>query len=72
MTKATFLTIFLVVLVLGMMTEETQGQEMCHDYIRYPEGCIPERCHQDCRMKHPTGGGDCMPSSKTCQCGYPC
>ncbi|KAG7561633.1 S locus-related glycoprotein 1 binding pollen coat protein [Arabidopsis thaliana x Arabidopsis arenosa] len=74
MTKTITLAIFMVVLVLGMVTKETQGEEnQCYEYISTPqENCEGLVCAHDCTMKH-GGNGVCVDTtSTTCICTYEC
>ncbi|KAG7626030.1 S locus-related glycoprotein 1 binding pollen coat protein [Arabidopsis thaliana x Arabidopsis arenosa] len=72
--KATILAIFMVVLVLGMETKETQGQEMCHDLIKKTD-CDDATCVTLCKQKwNGNGGGSCFQivNLKSCLCAFPC
>ncbi|ESQ44694.1 hypothetical protein EUTSA_v10003401mg [Eutrema salsugineum] len=71
MTKSTVLVIFMVVLVLGMVAKETQGQERCHEYMTGTGPCEINQCVDQCTAKW-KGRGTCMPSSKTCLCTFNC
>ncbi|XP_019101731.1 PREDICTED: putative defensin-like protein 119 [Camelina sativa] len=72
MTKATVLSIFMIVLVLGMMTGETQGQEMCRDVLR-GQKCVTHTCATFCKQKW-NGSGFCFQNGqiKNCICTFPC
>ncbi|EOA34433.1 hypothetical protein CARUB_v10021964mg [Capsella rubella] len=72
MSKAPIVAIFMVILVLGMVTKETQGQELCHEYIELGVPCKPNQCVDACSSKHKNGKGTCMPSSKQCLCTFSC
>ncbi|XP_019093740.1 PREDICTED: defensin-like protein 125 [Camelina sativa] len=75
MTKAITLTVFMVILVLGMVTKETQGGEVkkCYTYFITPkENCEGLVCAYDCTLKY-NGNGVCYDTkSKTCICAYNC
>ncbi|KAG7629272.1 S locus-related glycoprotein 1 binding pollen coat protein [Arabidopsis thaliana x Arabidopsis arenosa] len=74
MTKAITLAIFMVVLVLGMVTKETQGEEkQCYDYLLTPqENCEGLICAHECTMQH-GGNGMCVDTTSTvCICTYDC
>ncbi|XP_019101085.1 PREDICTED: putative defensin-like protein 119 [Camelina sativa] len=73
MTKATVLSIFTIVLVLGMMTGETQGQEMCRDIPMRGQKCVAHTCATFCKKKW-NGSGSCFPNGqiKSCLCTFPC
>ncbi|KAL9286229.1 putative defensin-like protein 129 [Arabidopsis thaliana] len=77
MTKNTALTIFMVVLVIGMVMEETQG-DTCHEYL-YPEKCENNQCNSECATKFKEVGvfGFCVPprsepTEQFCICSYNC
>ncbi|CAD5324761.1 unnamed protein product [Arabidopsis thaliana] len=74
MSKTTVIAIFMVVLVLGLVTKETQGQELCHDYMSGTELCEEDKCVAKCIWMHGTAAkGTCMPKpSKQCLCTYSC
>ncbi|KAH0883688.1 hypothetical protein HID58_059784 [Brassica napus] len=59
MTKAIILAMFMVILVLGMVTKERQGEQPCLDYIVGEESCQPMVCLFQCALKwkwlHETG-----------------
>ncbi|XP_019093744.1 PREDICTED: putative defensin-like protein 118 [Camelina sativa] len=75
MTKVTVLAIFMIVLVLGMMTGETQGQEMCRDLPMKGQKCVADTCATVCKQKW-NGRGLCFPDFngqiKGCLCTFPC
>ncbi|ESQ38780.1 hypothetical protein EUTSA_v10029330mg [Eutrema salsugineum] len=71
MTKATVLAIFMAVLVLGMVTMESQGQEMCHEYFTGTEICDAKQCAAQCSSKW-KGSGKCIAQSKNCLCTFHC
>ncbi|CAL9218250.1 unnamed protein product [Arabidopsis halleri] len=70
MSKATVIAIFMVVLVLGMVTKETQGHT-CVDYfeVTLPDVCEANWCTAEC-LKARNGKGTCW--QKFCQCIYDC
>ncbi|EOA25529.1 hypothetical protein CARUB_v10018873mg [Capsella rubella] len=72
MSKAITLAIFMVILVLGMVTKETQAKK-CYEYIVTPEeNCESLVCAHDCTMRY-NGIGVCYDTtSKTCICAYNC
>ncbi|CAL9242307.1 unnamed protein product [Arabidopsis halleri] len=77
MTKNTALTIFIVLFVIGMVMEETQGKT-CHDYIQ-AEHCEINQCNQECSTKWKGVGvkGSCEPPGfepldQTCLCSFNC
>ncbi|KAG7564311.1 S locus-related glycoprotein 1 binding pollen coat protein [Arabidopsis suecica] len=73
MSKTTIIAIFMVVLVLGLVTKETQGQEFCHEYMLGAESCEENKCVIICGWKHIGGKGACMPlPSKQCLCRFSC
>ncbi|KAG7578081.1 S locus-related glycoprotein 1 binding pollen coat protein [Arabidopsis thaliana x Arabidopsis arenosa] len=71
--QATILAIFMIVLVLGMKTKETQGQEMCHDLIKKTD-CDDAMCVTMCKQKWKGSGGSCFQNVnlKSCLCAFPC
>ncbi|XP_019093728.1 PREDICTED: putative defensin-like protein 119 [Camelina sativa] len=73
MTKAIVLAIFMIVLVLGMMMGETQGQEMCRDVAMRGQNCVAHTCATFCKQKW-NGSGLCFPNGqiKSCLCMFPC
>ncbi|XP_019101082.1 PREDICTED: defensin-like protein 125 [Camelina sativa] len=75
MTKAITLAIFMVILVLGMVTKETQGGEVkkCYSYIITPkENCESLICAYECTRKY-NGFGECYDTtSTTCICAHNC
>ncbi|XP_019101120.1 PREDICTED: putative defensin-like protein 119 [Camelina sativa] len=73
MTKAIGLVIFMIVLVLGIMMGETQGQEMCHDLPMRGQNCVDDTCATLCKQKW-NGSGLCFPNGqiKDCLCTFPC
>lgn len=54
------------------MMKETQGQELCHEYITGSEPCDAKQCVAQCIWRHTQGKGACLPSSKTCLCSFSC
>ncbi|EOA33241.1 hypothetical protein CARUB_v10021679mg [Capsella rubella] len=73
MSKATIIAIFMAILVIGLVTKETQGQELCHEYYSLSSfPCIEHDCLGQCAWKHPHGKGTCMPSSRQCLCTFRC
>ncbi|CAN6828875.1 hypothetical protein Bca4012_031060 [Brassica carinata] len=71
MTRANVLALCMVVLVLGMIMEETEGQEWCHDYMTGKQKCEAKHCAAQCKRKW-KGVGRCMPSSTQCLCTFKC
>ncbi|EOA38988.1 hypothetical protein CARUB_v10011517mg [Capsella rubella] len=71
MSKATVIAIFMVVLVQGMVTKETQG-DTCHHYLRESEPwiCDSVGCAAVCTSKH-HGKGMCIDRA-TCVCTFSC
>ncbi|CAH8337309.1 unnamed protein product [Eruca vesicaria subsp. sativa] len=69
MVKTTILAIFMVLLVLGTVME-SQGQEMCHDYIRGPEICQAKPCDDRCKAQY-NASGWCL-GGTVCLCTYIC
>ncbi|CAN8267896.1 unnamed protein product [Cochlearia groenlandica] len=72
MTKATIIAIFMIVLAIGMVIKETQGQQMCHDLPKMPQ-CEDEACATICKQKW-NGNGSCFPNVRvmSCLCTFPC
>ncbi|CAN8267893.1 unnamed protein product [Cochlearia groenlandica] len=72
MTKATIIAIFMIVLAIGMVVQETQGQEMCHDFIKMTE-CENGECATLCKEKW-NGNGSCFQNIEvmSCFCSFPC
>ncbi|XP_024012975.1 LOW QUALITY PROTEIN: putative defensin-like protein 119 [Eutrema salsugineum] len=72
MTKATVFSIFLIILVLGMITKEIKGQEMCHDLLIKTD-CEPAACTNLCTLKW-KGNGACFQNVHvySCLCTFPC
>ncbi|AEE80166.1 low-molecular-weight cysteine-rich 52 [Arabidopsis thaliana] len=75
MSKSTILAIFMIVLVLGKVTKETQGQEMCRDILMKAKNCDEGTCDTLCKQKW-KGNGSCFPNvytyRKSCLCTFPC
>ncbi|CAH2051594.1 unnamed protein product [Thlaspi arvense] len=72
MTKAIILVTFMIVLILGMVIIETQGQEMCHDIVM-KTNCKESPCINLCMQKW-KGSGTCFQNDqvKSCICTFPC
>ncbi|ESQ43966.1 hypothetical protein EUTSA_v10006351mg [Eutrema salsugineum] len=72
MTKAIVLAFFMIVLVLGMVTKETRGQEMCRD-ILMRGNCEASACTNLCMQKW-KGTGACFQNEQveSCLCTFPC
>ncbi|CAH2079460.1 unnamed protein product [Thlaspi arvense] len=71
MTKATFFAMFMVILVLGTVMKDTQGQELCHDLFAEPQICNPTQCANQCTAKW-KGSGKCLGETKSCICTFKC
>ncbi|EOA11987.1 hypothetical protein CARUB_v10012713mg [Capsella rubella] len=73
MTKSTVFAIFMIVLVIGMMMNVTQGQEMCRDLLMRSQNCNAGECAALCKKKW-NGNGLCFPNVylKSCLCTFPC
>ncbi|WZZ05443.1 hypothetical protein YC2023_091364 [Brassica napus] len=71
MAKTTILAIFMVVLVLGTVTMESQGQELCHEYFVESGICVPKHCADRCTDKW-KGSGKCFNGTKICGCTFKC
>ncbi|CAH2060688.1 unnamed protein product [Thlaspi arvense] len=72
MTKSIALYIFIVILVLGMVTKETQGELCRENMITKDEDCESMACAADCSSKW-KGIGECVSTtSTTCICTYNC
>ncbi|KAG7566227.1 S locus-related glycoprotein 1 binding pollen coat protein [Arabidopsis suecica] len=73
MAKSTILAILMMVLVLGMVTKQTQGQEMCRDLLMRAKNCDAGTCATLCKQKW-KGNGSCFPNFqiKSCLCTFPC
>ncbi|WZY91852.1 hypothetical protein YC2023_064181 [Brassica napus] len=69
MAKTSILGIFMIVLVLGTVTMESQGQ--CHDYITEPAICERKQCAFECAAKW-KGSGSCIPDTDSCLCTFKC
>ncbi|CAA0383153.1 unnamed protein product [Arabidopsis thaliana] len=62
--KATILAIFMIILVLGIGTKETRGQETCHDLIMKRD-CDEATCVNMCQQKWKGSGGSCFQNFNT-------
>ncbi|ESQ51309.1 hypothetical protein EUTSA_v10017941mg [Eutrema salsugineum] len=68
MSKAIVFAIFMIVLVLGMLTAETEGEQMCYKNIITGH----EYCESMCTSKW-NGTGECVNVKNTiCICTYYC
>ncbi|CAH2061367.1 unnamed protein product [Thlaspi arvense] len=70
---AIVLSIFIVILALGMVTKETQGEKLCRaNIITKDEDCESMVCAYDCSSKW-KGIGECVSSKSTmCICTHHC
>ncbi|CAH2063275.1 unnamed protein product [Thlaspi arvense] len=72
MTKFTFLAIFVVV-IIGMVANETQGQHICHQILT-TNNCNGAACTTLCEQKL-QGSGQCVRTVDRrfiCVCNYQC
>ncbi|KAL0770038.1 hypothetical protein Bca101_035188 [Brassica carinata] len=69
MARTSILVIFMIVLVLGTMTMESQGQ--CHDYIVEGGICERKQCAAECTAKW-NGSGTCIKDTVNCLCTFKC
>ncbi|KAF8054189.1 hypothetical protein N665_1341s0006 [Sinapis alba] len=74
MTKANIFAIFMIIFVLGMVANETEGK-VCREYITEQENCESMVCAAQCSEKwrgfNPLG--ECRNvKEKICICNYNC
>ncbi|CAN6937041.1 unnamed protein product [Brassica oleracea var. botrytis] len=77
MAKNTIFAIFMIVLVLGMVMEDTRGGELCHEHFVQDSVCVPQKCAAQCTAKWGArqGRGACggWPGmAKDCLCTFSC
>ncbi|CAF2264609.1 hypothetical protein IGI04_014164 [Brassica rapa subsp. trilocularis] len=77
MAKNTTFAIFMIVLVLGMVMKETQGQQLCHERFIGATPCVPPQCAEQCTAKwgERAGRGTCLGGpgpANTCLCTFKC
>lgn len=64
-------------MLLGMVMEDTQGEELCHEHFVQDPVCVPQKCANQCTAKWGArqgrgacGGGPGM--AKDCLCTFSC
>ncbi|KAL0700754.1 hypothetical protein Bca4012_056876 [Brassica carinata] len=72
MTKASIFAFFMIIFVLGMVMQETQGQEICHA-LAMKSNCNDGACTNLCKLKW-KGTGSCFSNQQvsSCLCNFPC
>ncbi|CAF2184413.1 hypothetical protein BRARA_G02426 [Brassica rapa] len=71
MTKVSIFAFFMIIFVLGMVIQETQGQ-MCHA-LGMKSNCNDGACANLCKLKW-KGSGSCFSNQHvySCICNFPC
>ncbi|CAN7053108.1 hypothetical protein IGI04_028095 [Brassica rapa subsp. trilocularis] len=70
MTKASIVAFFMIIFLLGISMQETQGQQMCHD-LAIKSNCNDGACTNLCKLKW-NGSGSCFQNQQvfSCLCNF--